>query len=85
MTTEGPYGDQGGKSWDDGCHDVVREITLAYDQVIHSISVVYDDDGRPVEAEKHGGLGGTKTDKKMTITKRIRRWLKGSLEPKDTK
>ncbi|GMH14241.1 hypothetical protein Nepgr_016082 [Nepenthes gracilis] len=57
----GPCGGHGGESWDDGCHNGVRELTLVYGRCIDSISIVYDDDGKPVKAEKHGGSGGSET------------------------
>ncbi|KAL9460933.1 hypothetical protein AB3S75_004012 [Citrus x aurantiifolia] len=57
----GPWGGNGGTSWDDGIYHGVREITLAYDRCIDSIRVVYDKKGNPVTAEKHGGVGGNRT------------------------
>ncbi|KAG6665174.1 jacalin-related lectin 19-like [Carya illinoinensis] len=57
----GPWGGNGGASWDDGIYDGVREITLFYGLCIDSIRVVYDKNGTPVFAEKHGGGGGYKT------------------------
>ncbi|KAG4124874.1 hypothetical protein ERO13_D10G064300v2 [Gossypium hirsutum] len=57
----GPWGGNGGAAWDDGIYNGVREITLVYDRCIDSIRVVYDKNGKPVTAEKHGGVGGNKT------------------------
>ncbi|KAJ4823682.1 Jacalin- lectin 19 [Turnera subulata] len=57
----GPWGGNGGTAWDDGIYHGVREITLVYDRCIDSIHVVYDKNGKPVVAEKHGGVGGHKT------------------------
>ncbi|THG15010.1 hypothetical protein TEA_013916 [Camellia sinensis var. sinensis] len=57
----GPWGGNGGNYWDDGSYSGVREITLAYDRCIDSIRVVYDKNGKPVAAEQHGGVGGTRT------------------------
>ncbi|KAF3450640.1 hypothetical protein FNV43_RR06729 [Rhamnella rubrinervis] len=57
----GPWGGNGGTSWDDGTYHGVREITLVYDRCIDSIRVVYDKNGKPVAAEKHGGVGGSQT------------------------
>ncbi|KAK2654371.1 hypothetical protein Ddye_014227 [Dipteronia dyeriana] len=57
----GPWGGNGGTSWDDGTYNGVREITLVYDRCIDSISVVYDKNGKPVTPEKHGGVGGNRT------------------------
>lgn len=57
----GPWGGSGGTSWDDGTYHGVREITVVYDRCIDSIRVVYDKNGKPVKAEKHGGIGGNQT------------------------
>ncbi|KMT01700.1 hypothetical protein BVRB_9g211560 [Beta vulgaris subsp. vulgaris] len=57
----GPWGGNGGTSWDDGCYSGVREIKLVYDRCIDSISVVYDKHGKLVKSQKHGGNGGTIT------------------------
>ncbi|XP_021294742.1 jacalin-related lectin 19 [Herrania umbratica] len=57
----GPWGGTGGAAWDDGTYHGVREITLVYDRCIDSIRVIYDKNGKPVTAEKHGGVGGNKT------------------------
>ncbi|KAJ9190292.1 hypothetical protein P3X46_001511 [Hevea brasiliensis] len=57
----GPWGGNGGSSWDDGMYNGVREITLVFDRCIDSIQVVYDKNGKPVTAEKHGGVGGSNT------------------------
>ncbi|KAI4355545.1 hypothetical protein L6164_004306 [Bauhinia variegata] len=57
----GPWGGNGGTSWDDGIFTGVREITLVYGHCIDSFHVVYDKHGKPFTAEKHGGVGGSKT------------------------
>ncbi|XP_077228321.1 jacalin-related lectin 19-like [Tasmannia lanceolata] len=57
----GPWGGNGGSSWDDGSFNGIREITLVYDRCIDSIRVEYDKNGKNVLAEKHGGNGGTRT------------------------
>lgn len=57
----GPWGGNGGTSWDDGTYHGVREIKLVYDRCIDSIRMVYDKNGKPVAAEKHGGNGGSQT------------------------
>lgn len=57
----GPWGGNGGTSWDDGTFTGIREITLVYDRCIDSIRVVYDKNGKPFTADKHGGVGGNKT------------------------
>lgn len=58
----GPWGGYGGTDWDDGSYNGVREITLMYGRCIDSIRIVYEKNGKPVSAEKHGGEGGSKTD-----------------------
>ncbi|KAJ8553294.1 hypothetical protein K7X08_023972 [Anisodus acutangulus] len=57
----GAWGGHGGSQWDDGSFTGVREITLVYSLCIDSITVVYDQNGKPYRAEKHGGVGGSKT------------------------
>ncbi|XP_045804803.1 jacalin-related lectin 19 isoform X1 [Trifolium pratense] len=57
----GPWGGNGGTSWDDGTFTGIREIKLVYDRCIDSICVVYDKNGKPFATEKHGGVGGNKT------------------------
>lgn len=56
----GPWGGNGGVSWDDGVYSGVREIILVYDTCIDSIRVIYDKHGKLVPGEKHGGVGGNK-------------------------
>ncbi|XP_048130001.1 jacalin-related lectin 19 isoform X2 [Rhodamnia argentea] len=57
----GPWGGNGGTSWDDGSYHGVREITLVFGHCIDSIRVMYDKNGKPVAGEKHGGVGGNQT------------------------
>ncbi|XP_059642170.1 jacalin-related lectin 19 [Cornus florida] len=57
----GPWGGNGGTNWDDGSYNGVREITLVYGRCIDSIRVGYDKNGKPVLADKHGGVGGNQT------------------------
>ncbi|KAJ9692143.1 hypothetical protein PVL29_011291 [Vitis rotundifolia] len=57
----GPWGGDGGSSWDDGSYSGVREITIFYGDCIDSIRVVYDKNGEPVSGDKHGGGGGGQT------------------------
>lgn len=63
----GPWGGNGGTSWDDGAFTGVREVTLVYDRCIDSIRVVYDKNGKPFTTEKHGGVGGNKTAEVSSI------------------
>ncbi|GKD42521.1 jacalin-related lectin 19-like protein [Tanacetum coccineum] len=57
----GPWGGNGGNQWDDGIHSGIREITLVYSSCIDSICVTYDNNVKPLLAEKHGGMGGTQS------------------------
>lgn len=59
----GPWGGHGGSAWDDGSYSGVREIILVHARCIDSIQIVYDKNGKPFAAEKHGGVGGSKTTK----------------------
>ncbi|XP_043705202.1 jacalin-related lectin 19, partial [Telopea speciosissima] len=61
LTVVGPWGGNGGTSWDDGKYTGVREIKIVYDRCIDSIRVEYDNNGKPVLSEKHGGTGGNRT------------------------
>ncbi|KAJ8756003.1 hypothetical protein K2173_024548 [Erythroxylum novogranatense] len=55
----GPWGGSGGDSWDDGgTYDGIRSIYVAHGLCIDSICAVYDYNGKPVTANKHGGTGG---------------------------
>ncbi|KAD0566090.1 hypothetical protein E3N88_44063 [Mikania micrantha] len=56
----GPWGGNGGDIWEDGVHSGVRDITLVYGDCIDSILVTYDNNGKPVLGEKHGGISGSK-------------------------
>ncbi|KAL8230311.1 hypothetical protein R6Q57_000088 [Mikania cordata] len=56
-----PWGGNGGHEWDDGVHNGVKEITLVYGRCIHSIQLTYDNNGKHFLAEKHGGIGGSKS------------------------
>jgi len=58
----GPWGGKGGDRWDDGVYEGIRKIILVHGQVIDSISIKYENDGKHVWS-KHGGIGGNKTDK----------------------
>lgn len=58
----GPWGGNGGDRWYDGVYRGIRQIILVHSRVIDSINIEYEKDGRSVWS-KHGGIGGTKTDK----------------------
>ncbi|XP_039158531.1 PYK10-binding protein 1-like [Eucalyptus grandis] len=58
----GPFGgDSGMHIWDDGKHTDVRQIVVGFDSAIKSISILYDEHGRPVGPFTHGTSGGGKT------------------------
>lgn len=56
----GPWGGNGGTSWDDGSYHGVREIKLVFERCIDSIRVVYDKNGKPVSAEQQEALEAVK-------------------------
>lgn len=64
----GPWGGNGGSYWDDGNYSGVREISLIYGLCIDSIRVVYDENGKPVLANKHGGTGGSRMAEVSSIS-----------------
>ncbi|KAI8529634.1 hypothetical protein RHMOL_Rhmol12G0240000 [Rhododendron molle] len=68
----GPCGGKGGSYWDDGNYSGVREISLVYGLVIDSIRVVYDENGKPVLADKHGGTGGSRGGTGVSQTAEIK-------------
>ncbi|XVE56105.1 hypothetical protein DITRI_Ditri03aG0210600 [Diplodiscus trichospermus] len=59
----GPWGGQGGSCWDDGVFTTVRELVIAHGAGIDSIQIEYDNKGSSIWSKKHGGNGGSKTDK----------------------
>ncbi|CAI9266274.1 unnamed protein product [Lactuca saligna] len=59
----GPWGGNGGCSWNDGVYSGIREISIVYGSCIDSICVTYDKFGKPFLGEKHGGMGGTEAAK----------------------
>ncbi|WRX30428.1 Jacalin-like lectin domain - like 2 [Theobroma cacao] len=59
----GPWGGQGGSSWDDGVYFTVRQLVIAHGSGIDSIQIEYDNKGNSIWSKKHGGGGGSKTDK----------------------
>ncbi|XP_020257669.1 jacalin-related lectin 3 isoform X1 [Asparagus officinalis] len=56
-------GGHGGSPWDDGVHTGIRKVVVGHGASIDSIQVEYECKGSSVWSEKHGGSGGTKTDK----------------------
>lgn len=59
----GPWGGPGGIPWDDGAHTGIRQMVVVHGAAIDSIRIEYDWKGSSVWSEKHGGSGGSKTDK----------------------
>jgi hypothetical protein len=59
----GPWGGSGGSPWDDGAYQGIRQIIVVHALGIDSIRIEYDRDGSSVWSERHGGTGGTRTDK----------------------
>ncbi|XP_038990479.1 jacalin-related lectin 3 isoform X1 [Phoenix dactylifera] len=59
----GPWGGEGGSPWDDGVYTTIRQVVVVHGAAIDSIRIEYDKKGSSVWSEKHGGNGGTKTDK----------------------
>ncbi|CAN1824121.1 Jacalin-related lectin 3, partial [Linum perenne] len=59
----GPWGGQGGKKWDDGLYSGVRQLLIAHGSGVDSLQFEYDNKGASIWSHKHGGTGGTKTDK----------------------
>ncbi|KAF8022663.1 hypothetical protein BT93_F0241 [Corymbia citriodora subsp. variegata] len=52
--TIGPFGGTGGTPWDDGVHTDVRGFEIISDLVIHSIRILYDNNGSFVICSHHG-------------------------------
>ena len=49
--------------WDDGVYSTVRQLVIAHGIGIDSILIEYDKNGSSVWSEKHGGSGGTRTNR----------------------
>ena len=60
--TVGPWGGNGGSSWEDGIYSTVRQLVIVYGAGIDSIKIEYDQKGCSIWSDKHGGSGGLKTD-----------------------
>ncbi|KAG8654618.1 jacalin-related lectin 3 isoform X2 [Manihot esculenta] len=59
----GPWGGDGGKPWDDGVFSGIKQIFLTRAEAICSIQIEYDRNGQSVWSVKHGGHGGTATNR----------------------
>ncbi|XP_048129024.1 jacalin-related lectin 16-like [Rhodamnia argentea] len=56
--TIGPFGGFDGTPWDDGVHTDVMGFRISFDDTIHSIGIVYDNNGSFVDRSTHGGGDG---------------------------
>ena len=66
--TVGPWGGYGGAQFDDGVYTGIRELVVVHGAAIDSIQIQYDKKESPVWSDKHGGSGGTRTDKVCAFT-----------------
>ncbi|XP_010459648.2 PREDICTED: jacalin-related lectin 3 isoform X2 [Camelina sativa] len=58
----GPWGGDGGQSWDDGVYSGIKQIFVTRgNDAISSIQVEYDRNGQSVWSTKHGGNNGVAT------------------------
>jgi hypothetical protein len=56
----GPWGGDGGRSWDDGVFSAIKQIYLTkVSEGICSIQIEYDRNRQSVWSIKHGGNGGS--------------------------
>ena len=56
----GPFGGQGGGSWDDGAHIAIVKLIIYSSEVIESIQITYDDNGQSKRSDMHGRKEGKK-------------------------
>ncbi|KAG1347483.1 putative Horcolin [Cocos nucifera] len=75
----GPWGGEGGSPWDDGVYATTRQVEVVHGAAIDSIRIEYHKKGSSVWSEKHGGNGGTKTDKCGVV--KVGPW--GELKPQN--
>ncbi|XP_057766040.1 jacalin-related lectin 3 [Salvia miltiorrhiza] len=74
----GPWGGQEGQYWDDGVYSRVRQVEVSHGDVIDSIRIEYDINGRSIWSEIHGGTGGSKIDKiRMEYPDEYLTWVHG--------
>ncbi|XP_056173935.1 jacalin-related lectin 3-like [Syzygium oleosum] len=62
-----PFGNSGGSLWDDGVHANVRAVHILASDIIHSIRIVYDNNGSIVEGSEHGKKGRYRYHKQATL------------------
>ncbi|KAM7461366.1 hypothetical protein LguiA_029487 [Lonicera macranthoides] len=65
VETTGPFGGQGGGSWDDGAHTTIRKLIIYSEPVIQSIQIEYDENGRSKSSKMHGRKEGKKNTVKL--------------------
>lgn len=73
----GPWGGNGGYSWDDGVYSTVRQLVVVHGEGIDSIQIEYDKKGNSIWSLKHGGSGGHKIDKVCKGSKPFAYLVKG--------
>eukprot|EP00257_Ricinus_communis_P015536 XP_015573475.1 jacalin-related lectin 3 isoform X1 [Ricinus communis] len=59
----GPWGGDGGRPWDDGVFSGIKQIFVTRAEAICSIQIEYDRNGQSVWSVRHGGSGGTATNR----------------------
>ncbi|KDP38565.1 hypothetical protein JCGZ_04490 [Jatropha curcas] len=59
----GPWGGDGGRAWDDGVFSGIKQIFITRAEAICSIQIEYDRNGQSLWSVKHGGNGGTATNR----------------------
>ncbi|XP_050211243.1 jacalin-related lectin 3-like isoform X1 [Mercurialis annua] len=59
----GPWGGNGGKPWDDGVFSGIKQIFVTRAEAICSVQIEYDRNGQSVWSVRHGGTGGTATNR----------------------
>ena len=63
----GPWGGDGGKSWDDGVYAGVKQIYVTRGEVINSIQNEYDRVWQSVWSARHGSSSEKTTGKDVTF------------------
>ncbi|KAM7505699.1 hypothetical protein LguiB_004603 [Lonicera macranthoides] len=58
VETAGPFGGEGGDSWDDGVHTAVRKLIIFSSEVIESIQIEYDENGKSKWSNTYGRKEG---------------------------
>lgn len=61
--SSGPWGGEGGLSWDDAVFTGIRQIVINSGTAIDSITIEYDKNGVSHWSVRHGGSGGLQTHK----------------------